>query len=135
MRYIADVNVLLPILADGHSHRTAAVAWWNACDDGDIGFCLPVHMALLHLLSNPRVMGSSLLAPKEAWNVVSQLADDPRVAGIDKIPQAHSKHWRANATGRQPTPALWTDAWLAALAQSLQCEMVTFDRGFRSSPN
>ena len=27
---------------------------------------------------------------------------------------------------------LWTDAWLAALAQALDCEMVTFDRGFRS---
>ena len=34
--------------------------------------------------------------------------------------------------GRQPTPNLWTDAWLAALARSLDHELVTFDRGFKS---
>lgn len=132
MRCIADVNVLLPVLADGHSHRAATVKWWDVCGDGDVGLCLPVTMALLRLLSNRRVMGNSLLIPEEAWNVVAQLANDPRVVNIEKIPQAHSKHWRANVTGREPSPDLWTDAWLAALAQALECEMVTFDRGFRS---
>jgi hypothetical protein len=34
--------------------------------------------------------------------------------------------------GRQPTPNLWKDAWLAALARSLDHELVTFDRGFKS---
>jgi len=33
---------------------------------------------------------------------------------------------------REPSPDLWTDAWLAALAEASDCEMVTFDRGFRS---
>lgn len=33
---------------------------------------------------------------------------------------------------REPSPDLWTDAWLAALAQAHDLEMVTFDRGFRS---
>ncbi|MGH8503317.1 MAG: TA system VapC family ribonuclease toxin [Gammaproteobacteria bacterium] len=132
MRCIADVNVFLPVLAEGHSHRPAAVTWWDACGDGEVGLCLPVHLALLRLLSNPRVMGRSLLAPEQAWNAVAQLADDPRVVSADKIPQGHAKHWRANVTGREPTPNLWTDAWLAALAQSLRCEMVTFDHGFRS---
>lgn len=122
------------MLAEGHSHRAAAVKWWDACDDGDVGLCLPVHMSLLRLLSNQRVMGSSLLAPEKAWNVVTQLADDPRIVNVEKAPPAHSKHWRANVIGREPTPDIWTDAWLAALAQSLQCEMVTFDRGFRSFP-
>jgi len=32
----------------------------------------------------------------------------------------------------EPTPNLWTDAWLAALAMSLDYEMTTFDRGFKS---
>lgn len=31
-------------------------------------------------------------------------------------------------------PDLWTDAWLAALAQSGDADRVTFDRGFRSFP-
>jgi len=36
-----------------------------------------------------------------------------------------------NVVRREPSPALRTDAWLAALAQAGDCEMVTFDRGFR----
>ena len=35
-------------------------------------------------------------------------------------------------TSRAPTPNLWTDAWLAALAMSFDYEMTTFDRGFKS---
>lgn len=110
MRYIADVNVLLQTIAEGHSHRTTAVAWWEVCNDGDIGLSLPVHMALLRLLSNRRVVGSSLLAPEQVWNVLSQLAGDPRVVSIENIPQTHSKHRRAKATRRQPTPDLWSMA-------------------------
>jgi predicted nucleic acid-binding protein len=83
VRCIADVNVLLPIIADGHSHRTAALNWWDTCDDGDVGLCLPVHMARLRLLSNRRVMGSSLLAPEEAWNVMAQLVGDPWLYEIE----------------------------------------------------
>jgi predicted nucleic acid-binding protein len=35
-------------------------------------------------------------------------------------------------SSREPTPNLWADAWLAALALSLDYELTTFDRGFRS---
>lgn len=68
MPSIADANVLLPVFADGHSHPTSPVTWPDACGDGDFGLCLPVHMALLPLLSNARVIS------------------------VDKSPQAHAKH-------------------------------------------
>jgi predicted nucleic acid-binding protein len=38
----------------------------------------------------------------------------------------------ALVTSREPTPNLWADAWLAALAVSLDYEVTTFDRGFKS---
>jgi toxin-antitoxin system PIN domain toxin len=132
VRYIADANVLLPVLTEGHAHRAPAVAWWDGCDDTEVGLCLPVHMALLRLLTNVRVMGSSILSPERAWGVVDHLIDDPRISIVDQTPQTHTKHWQANIAGREPTPDLWTDAWLAALAQATDCEMTTFDRGFRS---
>lgn len=68
MRCIADANVLLPLLTEGHTHQAPAAAWWGSC-------------------------------------------------GVAR---------------REPSPDLWTDAWLAALAQAHGCEMVTFDGGFRS---
>lgn len=132
MRHIADANVLLPVLTEGHAHRGPAVEWWEGCDDGTVGLSLPVRMALLRLLTNVRVMGTGTLRPEGAWNAVGNLLDDPRISLVDQVPQTHAKHWRANIAKREPTPDLWADAWLAALAQSTDCEMVTFDRGFRS---
>lgn len=132
MHCIADANVLLPLLTEGHAHSVPANAWWEACGDGDVGLSLPVRMALLRLLTNARVMGSSLLQPALAWSVVQRLLDDPRVAEIDQVPPTHAKLWYDHVARREPTPDLWTDAWLAALAQAHDCEMVTFDRGFRA---
>lgn len=132
MRYIADANVLLPVLAEGHAHQVPAATWWDASEDGDVGLSLPVRMALLRLLSNSRVMGTSVLRPAQAWNVVQSLIDDPRIEVLDQVPAAHGKLWYGNVARREPSPDLWTDAWLAALAQAHDCEMVTFDRGFRS---
>ena len=134
MRSIADANVLLPLLTEGHAHRVPATAWWDTCDDGDVGLCLPVRMALLRLLTNSRVMGSSILRPDQAWDVLDQLIDDPRIVVIDQAPQTHAQHWRANVEKRETCPDLWADAWLAALAQATDSEMTTFDRDFRSFP-
>lgn len=132
MRFIADANVLLPVLSSDHPHHGAALAWWEECDDGDVGLCLPVRMAILRLLSNRRVMGSSVQRPEAAWAAMEALADEPRSVVIDEVPATHAACWRENVAGREPTPDLWTDAWVAALARSLGCEMVTFDRGFRA---
>ena len=87
---------------------------------------------LLRLLTNMRVMGSGTLRPIEAWDVLQQLVSDPRVPLFDQIPVGHAKAWRDNVARREPSPNLWTDAWLAAMARTSDCEMVTFDRGFRS---
>jgi toxin-antitoxin system PIN domain toxin len=134
VRCIADANVLLPLLTEGHAHREPANVWWEACDDADVGLSLLVRMALLRLLTNSRVMGSGTLRPSQAWGAVQCLIDDPRVTVVEQIPAAHAKLWYDNIARREPTPDLWTDAWLAALAQAHDCEMVTFDRGFRSFP-
>src|SRR5438128_12488437 len=106
------------------------VEWWDACDDGDVGFCLPVRMAILRLLTNVRIMGSGTLRPPQAWDVVGQLINDPRILLIE--PPTHARHWHSNIVRREPSPDLWTGAWLAALAQAGDCEMVTLYRGIRS---
>lgn len=91
MRYIADLNVLLPLLADGHSHRAAALEWWEGCADSDVGLCLPVQMGLLRLLSNASVMGKDILRPEPAWDAVSKLTNDPRVNTIERTPPEHAE--------------------------------------------
>jgi len=134
MRCVVDANVLLPVLIEGHPHQRAAFDWWEQCGDAEAGLCLPIRMALLRLLTNVRVMGSSTLRPGAAWDVVQQLIEDPRVSLLETVPDNHGALWRANVLRREPTPDLWTDAWLAAMAQAGDVDMVTFDRGFRSFP-
>jgi toxin-antitoxin system PIN domain toxin len=135
VRYIVDANVFLPLLTDGHALRAPALRWWDACADGDAGLSLPVRMALLRLLSNSRVMGTSTLYPERAWEVVGELISDPRVTVIEQPPQSHTMYWLANTSGRMPSPDLWTGAWLAALAQATDSAMTTFDRGFLAFNN
>jgi predicted nucleic acid-binding protein len=77
-------------------------------------------------------MNASPTTPQLALDAWAQLGDDPRVLYVEAEPVAHEKRFAALVSGRQATPNLWSDAWLAALALSLDCEIATFDRGFKS---
>ena len=104
--------------------------WWESCEDGDIGLCLPVRMALLRLLTNVRVMGSSILRPEQAWDVLCQLTEDPRIVPIDQPPPGHEERWRANILGREPTPDLSTES---GLPRWLRRQIATWPRSTAAS--
>jgi predicted nucleic acid-binding protein len=77
-------------------------------------------------------MNGMPVTPDEAVRAWRQLQSDPRSLQIEAEPIDHEPRFVALKSGREPTPSLWTDAWLAALALSLDYEMTTFDRGFKS---
>lgn len=132
MTCIADANVLFPLLVQGHAAHAAAMEWWQEQPDGTVATCLLTRLAVLRLLSNRVAMNGDPVKPKGALLAWQQLADDPRSIHIDSEPALHEQRFASLVTAREPTPNLWTDAWLAALALSLDYEMTTFDRGFKS---
>jgi uncharacterized protein len=77
-------------------------------------------------------MNGSPVSPDEALKAWHRLGDDPRSFYIDVEPADHESRFASLVSPREPSPNLWTDAWLAALAMSLDYEFVTFDRGFKS---
>ncbi|MBS0366209.1 MAG: VapC toxin family PIN domain ribonuclease [Proteobacteria bacterium] len=132
MTCIADVNVLFPLLVRGHAAHEVAMAWWVEQPDGTVGTCLLTRLAVLRLLTNKVAMNGAPVGPTEALKAWRRLADDPRSFHIDAQPEEQEARFAAFVESREATPNLWTDAWLAALAVSLDYEMATFDRGFRS---
>ena len=106
--------------------------WWEEQSDAAVGTCLLTRLAVLRLLSNRVAMNGDPVKPKEALLAWQRLAEDPRSIHIDFEPETHEHRFVSLVSGREPTPNLWTDAWLAALALSLDYEVTTFDRGFRS---
>lgn len=132
MTSVIDLNVVLPLILDQHPHRETAVAWWDGCMDEAVLFTLPVRMGVLRLLTNRTVMGSKVLSPDEAWDALQQVTADVRAVVVDEIPPGQEVVWRRLVRAREPTPNLWTDAWLASFAEAIGGEMVTFDRGFQS---
>jgi toxin-antitoxin system PIN domain toxin len=129
---LVDVNVLLPLLLPQHVAHAAAAAWLGQQPAGSIRFALPVQLGVLRLLSQPRVMGSAALAPEVALQTWASLVSALGMQELNAPQPGHSEVLASLVARRTPTPNLWTDAWLAALARTLGCEMVTFDAGFRS---
>lgn len=132
MRSIADVNVILPLLIGRHPAHAIARSWFDDQPAASVGWSLLIRLGVLRLLCNPRLMASDILSPAAALDAWTTFSSDDRLVEVDQIPNQHEQWLRDFVIRREPTPNLWTDAWLAALARSLECEMVTFDRGFRA---
>jgi uncharacterized protein len=132
MTCIADANVLFPLLVQGHAAYEVAKAWWNEQPDATVGTCILTRLAVLRLLTNRVAMNGAPVSPDDALKAWHKLSDDPRSFHIDAEPTDHESRFVSLVSSREPTPNLWTDAWLAALAMSLDYEVTTFDRGFKS---
>jgi toxin-antitoxin system PIN domain toxin len=114
-----------------HVHHAVARDWFSELPDGvRFCFCRHTQLGLLRLLTADAVMGDEVVSQSEAWAVYDRWLQDGRVTLIDE-PPALERRFRALARGRHASLKVWTDAYLAALADAAQLTLVTFDRGFR----
>lgn len=129
---LADTNVVFAILVGHHGHHTRAWRWWERRDEASVGLCLPVRLGTLRLLTNATAMEGGPVSPEEALAAWDSFADDPRTVGLPLPGGPHELHFRRLIRGRATAPNLWTDAWLAAFAESTGMGLTSFDAGFRS---
>ncbi|MGA3171827.1 MAG: TA system VapC family ribonuclease toxin [Chthoniobacteraceae bacterium] len=129
---LPDINVLLPIIWNGHSHHEAATAWLDGVDaDGEVMLCRASQLGLLRLLNNPVVMGADVQNGNAVWKTWDALLADHRFRFADE-PEGFETHLRRLTARLGHQPKRWQDASLAALALAADAELVTFDAGFRS---
>ena len=58
-------------------------------------------------------MNGAPVRPDDALKAWNKLSDDPRLFHIDVEPADHEPRFVSLVSSREPTPNLWTDAWLA----------------------
>lgn len=130
---LVDASVWLPLSAPDHVHHERARRYWENEAAPRVAFCRTTALALLRLLSNPRVLGRAALSGNDAWAALERwlalpetilLAEPP---GIDELLGAWSTALPLDAGD-------WTDAYLAAFASAAGCRMVAFDGDFDRYP-
>ena len=130
MKALADVNVLFAILVAGHVHHDLAWSWWEDRNDESVALCWPTRLGVLRLLTNPKAMDGNPVLPEDALAAWNDLSHDPRTLWSDPAPGLEM-YFRRNVDGRQSSPNLWSDAWLAAHAESQGFRLTSLDSGFR----
>lgn len=128
---LCDVNVLLALVTDRHASHAAAVRWLDGVPVGGAMICRIAQAGLLRLLNNPAVMREDVLDTDACWGLWHQLLEDERIRFTPTEPPGLDAVFERFTRGRAFTPRLWTDAYLAAYAQTSRLMLVTFDHGFR----
>ena len=129
MKFLADVNVIFPLLVSRHQHREKAVEWFDSTAPGEVVINRLVRLAALRLLCNAQVMGADVLQPKTALAALQVLEADERIVLLHE-PDGLDEALKKLAAPCATTPNLWTDAYHAAFAVVAGLQVVSFDRGF-----
>ena len=134
---LPDLNVWLALVVQEHPHHALARQYW---DDSAMAralgqkqhFCRATMLGLVRLLCQPKLMGDAVLSLADAFAIYRRLRDTD---GVAFCPDAESADtvlaaWTVGAAS--PVPArLWSDAWLAAVAESSGLRLVSFDTDFK----
>ena len=130
---LPDVNVWLALSYKAHPFHARATAYWqDACDTHTpLWFCRTTMLALVRLLSQPKLMGADVLNLLGAMAVYRQWMDTPAVGLLSEPTGLDSQLQSLLSTISAPLPnRLWIDALLAATAEAAGFRMVTFDKDF-----
>ena len=128
MTFLPDVNVWIALAVIEHEQHLPAVSWFEATEGHDLAFCRVTQMGFLRLLTNPHVMNGDPLTPEAAWQRLDLVYRDVSPVFASE-PQELEKIWRSVTAVPRGGRNLWTDAYLAAFAQTTGFTLVTFDQG------
>lgn len=127
--HLPDINFWLALAFQSHAHHVATKSWMQSAAPQSCCFCRVTQMGFLRLATNQSIFPRDALQLDEAWRVYDQLLSDLRVAFAEE-PEDVEIAWRNLTQLRTFSTNVWSDAYLAAFAQTVDFEIVTFDKGF-----
>ena len=126
--YFLDVNVWLALTLDTHEHHSAATTWFTSLPASfELLFCRFTQVGLLRLLTLRSASGASTMTQRQAWQAYDRWFDLGGAVFVEE-PLGIEVEFRALTTLDQPAPNNYTDSYLAAFANALSVELVTFDK-------
>lgn len=131
---LPDINVWLALAFESHQHHATALSWFDSLSDEVCFFCRLTQLGFLRLSTNRSVFADEALTMDGAWQAFDLFSSDFRIA-YGPEPAMLIEQWRNYTQGRQFSPKVWNDAYLAAFAQKAGMRVVTFDRGFENFEN
>ena len=130
MTDLLDVNVWLTLTDARHVHHSAARHYWKNEASEMVAFCRLTMLGFLRPITQSG-MANPPLPSDRAWEVYRDYLHAPGVGFLQEPPKLEEK---LAAFLVQPhfRDRLWTDAYLAALAITSGCRLVSFDADFPS---
>lgn len=125
---LLDVNVWLASSWRNHESHERVSAWLQRAT-GSLGLCRVTQMGFLRLTTIPAIAGTDALTRRQAWQALDDLERQSTVRWLDE-PADLDRVWRAISAGDDQSHKLWTDDYLAALAQVADLTLVTLERSF-----
>jgi toxin-antitoxin system PIN domain toxin len=127
--FLPDVNVWLALASRRHVYNVIAAQWFQSVGENEAAFCRITQMGFLRLLTNHHAMGIDVVGQVAAWQVYGELTRDFRVRFVPE-PVGLEQRWQQFTQESRATTNLWTDAYLAGLAQLRDLCVVSLDKAF-----
>lgn len=128
--FLPDINFWLALAFDADARHPSAKSWFDALAGETCCFCRYTQQGFLRLANNPKVYPNDFLTPPAAWQAFDTMMTDSRIAFANE-PADLETHWRRLTPVSGNAANCWNDAYLAAFAIAKQCEVVTYDSGFK----
>jgi len=133
MTDLPDVNVWLALVDENHVHHQKARNYWQNLSSSEIAFCRVTLLGFLRLSTHPKVL-SRPLTPAEAWAIYQRYRTEADVAFVEDTSEIDARFMSMSVTEEFPHH-LWSDCYLASLAQYRICRIISFDADFKRFPS
>ena len=126
---LPDVNVWVALHHQKHQHHQITLEWFNSLDERvKLVFCRQSQLGLFRLLTMSAVMGNEVSTQQHCWTIYRKWIAGGR-AEYQSEPAGIESAFQARTFATEPAPKTWTDAYLAAFAETANLTLVTFDKG------
>lgn len=129
MTDLLDINVWLALADENHVHHESALNYWQNLSQAEMAFCRVTALGFLRLSTHPQVL-SRPLTPDEGWDIYRRYRAEAHVSFIEDSEEI-DRGFMALTRRPEFLHHLWTDCYLAALAQLRGCRVVSFDADFK----